>query len=102
MYTKKCACLVTGGISCGENKAKMAVFWNTALSSPVELHPRLGGFYCLHHQTTTPVTPTTALMMETVSTTETSVNINTAQHPRIQPGSYVKIVKSGECSIFIN
>jgi hypothetical protein len=45
---------------------KMAVFWDVAPCSLVDIDRRFRCAYCLHHQ---------ALMTETVSTSETSANI---------------------------
>jgi hypothetical protein len=47
---------------------KLRVFWDIAPCSHVEVDRRFRGAYCLHHQW--------ALMMETVHTSETSVNFN--------------------------
>jgi hypothetical protein len=46
------------------------VFWDIAPCSHIEVHTRLRGAYCLHHQ------GDDALMMEAVHTSETSVNFN--------------------------
>jgi hypothetical protein len=45
---------------------KMTAFWNVAPCSLVEIDRRFRGAYCLHHQI--------ALVIEAVSTSETSVN----------------------------
>jgi hypothetical protein len=44
----------------------MAVFWDIALCSLVDIDQGFRGPYCLHHQIT--------LMLEAVSSSETSVN----------------------------
>jgi hypothetical protein len=52
---------------------KFRVFWDVAPCSHVEVVRRFCGAYYLHHQS--------ALMMEAVSTSETSVNFNvTTRH----------------------
>jgi hypothetical protein len=49
---------------------KFGVFWDVAPCSHAEVDQRFRGAYCLHHQ------DDEALMMESVRTSETSVNFN--------------------------
>jgi hypothetical protein len=50
---------------------KMAVFWDIAPCSLVEVYRRFRGAFCLHHQGDESLI---TLMMEAASTCETSVN----------------------------
>jgi hypothetical protein len=76
---------------------KMTVFWDVASCSLIEIDQHLRCAYCLHHKII-------ALMMETVNTSETSVNFyettrcNIAEdshlhtHRREMPKSHYRLI----------
>jgi hypothetical protein len=62
---------------------KMTFFWDIALCGLVEDERRFRGAYCPHHQG--------ALMMEAVSTSETSVNLYDTTQSNIPEDCHLKM-----------
>jgi hypothetical protein len=69
---------------------KMTVFWVVARCSLVEVYRRFRGAYCFHQQ------GDHHLIMEAVSTSETSVNFYQNKRSNIQEDGHIRILKRVE------
>jgi hypothetical protein len=67
----------------------MTVFWDIAPCCLVEVYRRFRGAYCLHHQGDESLI---TLMLEAVSTFETSVNFYQTSRRNIPEDSHLQII----------